>query len=628
MSTDPTDALAAVTTALPGGGEARPGQVQMARAVSDAIDTGRHLLIQAGTGTGKSLAYLVPALLSGKRVVVATATKALQDQLAGKDLPFLGAHLPAGFDFAVLKGRSNYVCRQRLDEVGGESAGQLQIEGFSNARADQIAQIRRWAATTATGDRAELAFEPTAGTWSAVSVGVRECPGAARCPRGQDCFAESARRRAGAARLVVVNQHLLGIDLALGNSFLPEHDVVIVDEAHQLEDIVAAAAGVEIGSARIEAFGRVLKGILAEQSIHDDLDRAASRLEEALKPLAGTRVRRPLGEALDHAVNFARDRVERANNALGKIDNDKASDDVKARKLRALQAALALMNDLDSLLNFSAASHVAWVEGSTPALHLAPIDIAALLRESLWSQHTTVLTSATLPVNLAARLGLDDCGHTALDVGSPFDYDHAALLYCATSLPDPRSSDYRAAVGREIESLIVAAGGRTLALFTSWRAMNEAVDALRPRLPWAVLAQGDEPKAALLDKFIGDESTSLFATMSFWQGVDVPGRSLSLVIIDRIPFPRPDDPVLEARRELVGANAFAEIDVPRAAMLLAQGAGRLIRTADDRGVVAVLDPRLARNRSYRWAIINALPPMRRTAKRDEALEFLRQLRDQ
>ncbi len=271
---------------------------------------------------------------------------------------------------------------------------------------------------------------------------------------------------------------------------------------------------------------------------------------------------------------------------------------------------------------------MAWVEGGrNPALKVASIEVAGVLQENLWPQRTAILTSATIPANLPVRIGVDQQPHSMLDVGSPFDFDRAGLLYCAAHMPDPRSDDFADALHTEIEARVLAAGGRTMALFTSWRRMEAARDHLLDRIPYELLAQGDAPKPALVQRFLDDEESVLFATMSFWQGVDLPGRSLSCVIIDRLPFPRPDDPLLEARREQVGSAAFREIDLPRAAMLLAQGAGRLVRSADDRGVVAVLDSRLATNRSYRWDLISALPPLRRTKDRDEALAFLRAIRD-
>jgi ATP-dependent DNA helicase DinG len=293
-----------------------------------------------------------------------------------------------------------------------------------------------------------------------------------------------------------------------------------------------------------------------------------------------------------------------------------------------MQAAGHLLVDLDLAAGLLE-TDVAWVEdpGRSPVLRVAPLDVRQLLHERLFGKASVVLTSATIPANLPDRLGMEAEDTDVIDVGSPFDYEANALLYCAAHLPDPRDPGYRPALHTELERLILAAGGRTLALFTSRRAMEEAVAQLRPRLPWPVLAQGERPKAALVESFAEDEASCLFATMSFWQGVDVPGAALSLVTIDRLPFPRPDDPLLEARRELAGPSAFSTIDVPRAATLLAQGAGRLIRTAEDRGVVAVLDPRLATARRYRWDIIRALPPMRRTKDRDDAVAFLTAIRD-
>ncbi|MEO5842167.1 MAG: ATP-dependent DNA helicase [Acidimicrobiales bacterium] len=621
-----TDALNHVTPFLAGGGEVRHGQRQMAAAVESAAADHHHLFVQAGTGTGKSLAYLVPALLSGRRTVVATATKALQDQLAQKDLPFLTEHLGMEFTFAVLKGRSNYVCRQRLTEIAGADTGQASLDGLAeHARADQLVRIKQWASETVTGDRAELEFEPSAATWSAVSVGARECPGAARCPSGAVCFAEAARAAASTADLVVVNQHLLALDLALDGTLLPEHDLVVIDEAHQLEDITSSVAGLELTGGSVAAFARLVRYVVANETLIADIDRAGDALGDAIDAMSDTRLQAPLADKLGVALNQARDRVERASNALRNVP-DNAPGDVGARKQRALQASITLLVDIDMVMNFDSEKSVAWIERDS-TIHLAPIDISDIMRRSLWSKKIAILTSATMPNNLSTRLGLAADEHTILDVGSPFDFEHNALLYCAASLPDPRDPGYKPATHRELEALISAAGGRTLALFTSWAAMREAVEYLRPRLPWPLLAQGELPKSALLEQFSDQHATSLFATMGFWQGIDVPGPSLSLVVIDRLPFPRPDDPLLAARRALIGADAFSQIDVPRAATLLAQGAGRLIRSATDRGVVAVLDPRLARGRSYRWQIIAALPPMPRTREREDAESFLRRIRD-
>lgn len=619
-------ALERVTSAL-ASGEDRPGQREMARAVASAISNDRHLVVQAGTGTGKSLAYLVPALLSGRRTVVATATKALQDQLAGKDLPFVAEHLGLPFAFSVLKGRSNYACRQRLAEVATD--GQLTLDGLAErASIDEIRRIGAWAVDSPTGDRAELDFEPSPATWTAVSVSARECPGAARCPKGDVCFAESARRTAGEADVVVVNTHLYSLDLECGGMILPEHEVVVIDEAHQLEDTVSATFGIELSGGRLQNLGRVVRGIIEDDELVTGIDTSGLSLATVLAEHVGRRLRGALEPEIADVLVLARDRIERVRAALGAIDEDRAGGDVGARKQRAVKLASTVTMEIDAAMAVPVTS-VAWVDGPAhnPTLKVAPVEVAEVLREPLWQQKTVVLTSATIPPSLAVRLGLDAGSFTELDAGSPFDYEANAVLYCAAHLPDPRSTTYADALHDELEVLIGAAGGRTLALFTSWRVMEAALDELRSRLPWVVLGQRDLPKPALVEAFAANEHTSLFATMGFWQGIDVPGPSLSLVTIDRIPFPRPDEPLLQARRERARADAFRLVDLPRAVTMLAQGAGRLIRTATDRGVVAVLDPRLATNARYRWDIVRALPPMHRTRDRDEVATFLRSLHD-
>jgi ATP-dependent DNA helicase DinG len=627
MREDVLEALARVTSQLPVG-EERPGQEQMASAVAVAIRTKQHLAVQAGTGTGKTLAYLVPALLGGKKVVVATATKALQDQLSGKDLPFIQRHLGTPFDWAVLKGRSNYLCRQRFAELASlEGQEQLALDGVAaRAPKDEIAALARWSALTATGDRAELPEEPSHAAWSAVSVGTRECPGAARCPSGQICFAEHARQRAIQADVVVVNLHLYGLDLASAGAILPEHDVVIVDEAHQLEDIVSATSGVELTAGRFSDLARRTKGLIADDQLAAGVDDAGRLLTDALRPHRDRRLKGTLPDDLAGALTVARGRVERVLMAAKAVPSD-APEDSKSRALRVVQSATALIDDIQ-VLESPTRDHVVWVEGpdGTPVLRVAPLDVAELLRSTLWAKDTAVLTSATLPVRLPSRLGVDERGITELDVGSPFDYEHQGLLYCAAHLPDPRSDRYLDALAEELVGLIDAAGGRTLALFTSFRVLDEMATRLEGRVDVPILTQRQMPKPRLLEEFTADEATCLFATMGFWQGVDVPGRSLSLVVIDRIPFPRPDEPLLQARRERLGADAFGQIDLPRASTLLAQGAGRLIRTATDSGVVAVLDPRLAKA-GYRWDVVRALPPMRRSKDPEEARAALRAIRD-
>ncbi len=628
MASSPVEAaLRRVTATLPGH-ERRPSQVAMAEAVSTAISSRRHLVVQAGTGTGKSLGYLVPALAAGARVVVATATKALQDQLASRDLPLLAEHLGVPFEFAVLKGRSNYVCVQRLHELA--AAGDqpsLPEPGVPVAALGPLGrELRRlaaWAEDAATGERAGLPWEPSAAAWAQVSVTARDCPGAARCPSGPECFAETARARAAEADVVVVNTHLYAAHLASHGEVLPPHDVVVFDEAHELEDIASASFGVELSPGRFTALARSARPLLADAAAAIAVDQAGGSLAAALEAHLGRRLPHPVPEELGRALGDARTRISALDAGLRHGTDD------GARRLRAQKAALHLAGDIDTVLALDDGS-VAWAEGPahTPVLRVAPLDVGGMLADRLWSGEsapTGVLTSATIPPRIVERVGLPPEATDELDVGSPFDYEHQALLYCAAHLPAPKDPTFEALAIDELVALIEAAGGRTMALFTSWRAMTAAAAAVAARVPWPVLAQGELPKPALVDRFATDEQSCLFATMGFWQGVDVPGRALSLVAIDRLPFPRPDDPLLEARRERLGRAAFGLIDLPRAATLLAQGAGRLIRSSEDRGVVAVLDPRLATAR-YRWELIRALPPMRRSRHRSDVEEFLAPVR--
>ncbi len=602
----------------------------MAMAVARALQERRHLVVQAGTGTGKSLAYLVPLLALGARVVVSTATKALQDQLAQRDLPLLARCL-GPFNFAVLKGRSNYICAQRVREIEGPGEQLFQAELGHLGR--EVRNLVRWAGApgsqggTLTGDRAELSWEPSDAAWAQVSTSGRECPGAAQCPSGTACFADQARRRAAEADVVVVNTHLYASDLALdGAELLPPHDVVVFDEAHELEDIVSGALGSELGPSRVVGLARASRAGAAGPSAALALEDAAVLLGAALRPWRGQALPRPLDKDLSAALALLRERASLLGQQLrpGQDDDEVAG----AARQRANKALAGLLEDLNKLHELPA-GEVAWVEGPehAPVVRVAPIDVGAALARHLWGGEdapTAVLTSATIPPGLGERLGLPAGGYDELSVGSPFAYQEQALLYCPLHLPDPRSPGYEAAMHEELVALLQASEGRAMALFTSWRAMQAAAEVVRARVPWTVLTQSDLPKPKLVEKFTADEHSCLFATMGFWQGVDVPGRSLSLVTIDRLPFPRPDDPLLRARRDAVGAGAFEAIDVPRAATLLAQGAGRLVRSRQDRGVVAVLDPRLGRAR-YRWQLVGSLPPMRRTRHRAEVEAFLASL---
>lgn len=628
-TTEVRRALAAVTGALPAA-EQRPGQVQMAEAVATAIASERHLVVAAGTGTGKTMGYLVPAVLAGKKVVVATATKALQDQLAAKDLPFLAEHLepflPGELQWAVLKGRSNYLCLQRLRELqapGGDGQGQLEIDDLAATTRVEVKRLSEWAASSQTGDLADLTWSVSDAASRAVTVSGDECPGASRCPIGQACFAEQARQRAMASDVVVVNLHLYGLNVAAGGVLLPEHDVVVIDEAHQLEDVMSDTVGVQIGPGRFTNLAGVLRKIVDDPKLVGPVAESATLARDTFGPHLGNRLPMPLPAHVQSALVTMRNRLQEVLTALGKIQTE--VEEAKQRKLRAQQVTTRLMEHLDQAIG-ALDGKVAFVSGSPehPRLEIAPLDVGPVLANGIWAQRTAVLTSATIPSSLAERVGLDAGEVDQIDVGSPFDYENHGLLYCAMHLPDPRSPQREAKVHDEIAALITAAGGRTLALFTSWKAMDAAADAVRLKVVEPIITQRDLPKNALVKAFSEDEATCLFATAGFFQGVDIPGRTLSLVIIDRIPFPRPDDPLLSARREMLGSAAFGQIDIPRASMLLAQATGRLIRTATDRGVVAVLDPRLG-TANYRWDIVNALPPMRRTRHRADAEAFLRDI---
>jgi ATP-dependent DNA helicase DinG len=654
---DAVAALAKVTAQMDSG-EQRPEQQEMCRAVAEAMVTGTHLAVQAGTGTGKSLAYLVPAVLSGKKVVVATATKSLQDQLAEKDLPLVESGLGLPFSYAVLKGRSNYICRQRVAEVGnsgvqpelGADPGDDTVEGPESddergsgespqGLVDEVRTLLAWSLTTATGDRGDLSFEPSSKAWNMVSVGPRECPGAFNCPSGNRCFAEGAREQASVADVVVVNTHLYGAHLASGRAVLPEHEVVIFDETHELEEVMTSSLGVEVTPGRFRALATSARSLVEERDVDllttlstvgDTLgavlaDRVGTRVlhDDADPPVDDSELAELLGRAADVSGRVT-DALRRGGVQISLLGDGGSDADRSSRKTRAISAATHLTDDLQRLVSRTD-GEVAWVDGTrrNVRLRLSPIDVGPAMAALLWGEVTAVMTSATVPPLLVKRVGLEGFPTEELDVGSPFDYRAHALLYVARHLPDRRAPDAEEKLHTELELLIAAAGGRTLALFTSRRATEEAAAALAPDLPYTLLLQGDLPKGRLLEQFAEDETSCLFATMGFWQGVDIPGRALSLVTLDRLPFPRPDDPLLQARRARAGSRAFSVVDLPRAATLLAQGSGRLIRTAEDRGVVAVLDSRLA-TATYRGVLLGALPPMRRSVELSEVEAFLRE----
>ncbi len=639
---DAAAALVEVIAELPGGGEQRDGQAEMAAAVHDAMAGGGTLLCQAGTGVGKSLAYLIPAALAaaaGKRVVIATATLALQDQLVGKDLPLVAAgmaeRLGRPVRWEVLKGRNNYLCRHRFGEHAQQQfdLGDGPATPTELARRQQLSEIQQWVPRTRTGDRSELAAAPDARVWSSVSVTSTECIGAERCPEGHRCFAEEARARSARAGIVVTNQHLYCIDLFGDGYLFGPHDAVVFDEAHQLEPVVTQVAGLEITPAGFTRLATEAREVGAGGPAADAVADMAERLANELAPLRDTRLGAITGD-LESLLELIDGRVTqlaaelRPSGTAGPNGLDAGGDGSgDLEQLRVGRIAAESLTALRAALDPPQGT-VILVEGRG-RLRLAPLEVGDLLASRLWGRQACVLTSATLGPHFVGRLGVPAADHTYLAVDSPFDYRANALLYCARHLPAPTNDAYREAAIDELAELVAAVGGRTLALFTSWRALNDTAGALTERLNGVrVLRQGGElSNAALLDALGDDPATVVCGTMSFWQGVDVAGPALSLLAIDRLPFTRPNEPLAAARREAAGSDAFMTVDVPNAADMLAQGVGRLIRTTVDRGVVAVLDSRLA-TAGYRSRLLDPLPPMRRSIHQAEAIEFLCSIRNQ
>jgi ATP-dependent DNA helicase DinG len=630
------------------GGSERSGQLEMATAVAHAFETGEHLAVQAGTGTGKSLAYLVPAIVRAVSddtpVVVSTATIALQRQLVNRDLPQLADALtdalPRPPRFALLKGRQNYLCLNKIHNGAASSSDDEPPDELFEPKAltalgRDVQRLTAWAPSTQSGDRDDLKPGVADRSWSQVSVSARECLGMARCPFGTECFAERARATAGGADIVVTNHALLAIDAVADSAVLPEHQLLVVDEAHDLVDRVTAVASGELTSAALGVASRRITR-LVEPEMMQRWERASANFTGAIQNAQLIKPGRidHLDDELATYLMALRDAASAARSVI-----DMSPSDPKAASARAeAVASLTEIGDAASrmLTSFAPAipdrTDVVWLDhednrGSTRAvLRVAPLSVAGLLRNRLFAGATTVLTSATLTVGgsfdaMAAAWGLADVQDEAradaetrwrgIDVGSPFQHAKAGILYVAAHLPPPgRDGAGSAEQLSEIADLVTAAGGRTLGLFSSMRAARAAAEAMAERLSTPVLCQGDDSTAALVEQFAADPATSLFGTLSLWQGVDVPGPSLSLVIIDRIPFPRPDDPLLSARQRAVaarGGNGFMAVAASHAALLLAQGAGRLLRGVDDRGVVAVLDSRMATAR-YGGYLRASLPP--------------------
>ncbi|MFW5471808.1 ATP-dependent DNA helicase [Knoellia sp. CPCC 206450] len=638
------DLLAAAVSSV--GGSERAGQVTMAKAVADAIDTGTHLLVQAGTGTGKSLAYLVPAVQhaidAGKPAVVATATLALQAQIVDRDMPrvadALAPLLGRRPTYAIVKGRRNYLCAHKLeggfpDDDADSLLGVGAVDQQAGRLGQEVVRLREWAGETESGDRDELVPGVSERAWRQVSVSAHECMGS-KCPMVADCFVERSRDAAKDVDVIVTNHSFMAIDAFEGRQMLPEHDVLVVDEAHELVDRVTATITDEVtpamartaakragrqadSSETIDDAGTFLESVLDEipegrlTGVPDNLALALARLRDTTRQVQ-TELKPAQGQEVDGARQVARAAVDELNENASRILEERELD-------------------------------VVWVSKDPrrgSVLRVAPMSVAMLVRDKVFEDRTVILTSATLELGgtfdaVAGTIGLRGEGSpswTGLDVGSPFDYPQQGIAYVAKHLPPPGRDGASPEAMDEIETLVRAAGGRTLGLFSSMRAARAATDEMRERLKdldgeVSVLCQGEDQISTLVRQFARDPRTCLFGTLSLWQGVDVPGSSCQLVIIDRIPFPRPDDPLASARSQAIarmGGNGFMAVSATHAALRLAQGAGRLIRRGDDRGVVAFLDSRMMSAR-YAGFLQRSLPPFWPTSDRDLVLNALKRL---
>ncbi len=611
----------------------------MTAAIADAVRDNAHLLVQAGTGTGKSLAYLAPALTVDGPVVISTATLALQSQLVDHDLPRLSEAVAPILGreptFALLKGRHHYVCLAKLEHADEEEgAGQDALFektrwlGEAGRLGKQIVRIRDWALSSETGDRDELDPGVDDTAWRAVSTPARECVGATKCPYGTECFAELSRARAREVDVVVTNHSLLSYDMLAGRHIVPQHKLLIVDEAHELADRVSSAAQAELTSAGVDSTARAARSFV-EGEHYQGLLEAADALTVGLAEVPPGRLTAGLPPPLHEACVLLDSATRAALNDVGDVKLDDAD---PVRK----QLAKSLLSDVSTTaqrLLDNSDHDVAWVEHEPRrALVVAPLSVSGLLNEHLYDGRTVVATSATLALGgkfetVAKALG-QPTGYRTLDVGSPFDYPKQGILYVASHLPRPTASGLSDAAGEELLRLVTALGGRTLGLFSSRRAAQQAAELVRAKTDLTVLLQGDESLPILVRRFREERSSSLFGVMSLWQGVDVPGDACQLVVIDRLPFPRPDEPLAAARAAAVdaaGGSGFAAVSVPIAAIRLAQGVGRLIRSTHDRGVVAILDSRLESARSYGAFMRNTLPPFWYTTKPEVVLGALKRL---
>ena len=657
-------ALDAAVSAI--GGQPRDGQIEMAEAVANALSDRHHLLVQAGTGTGKSLAYLVPALVHGKKVLVATATLALQRQLIERDLPkikgALEKELNRDISFAIYKGVGNYVCLQKMNNAPDDPETQAVLE-ISSLESD-AKRLRAWAQSAgASGDRDD-APDVDRRVWAANSVSGRECMGADECPSGSKCFAALAKAKAQTADIVVTNHTLLAIEIVDSHPILPERDAIILDEAHEFMDRTTQAVTEELTAARVSRAANMARKHMPGKAT-DAFYKAAEKFAAAINDYADDLKADPakagrldkLPSQLEAPLRAVKEAVT-AINALIAADAEIIDPNTMAERAR-VKGALNEINQTCTKLLKPGHTHVLWFEPTYSTLYLAPLAVSDVLRGNLLTQTPVIATSATLTVGksfdaIAKNIGfviagkndeedeadeseaddkdlMDPANLQILDVGSPFDFANQGMLYLPKDLPEPGRDGPSKEALTELGELIEAAGGRTLALFSSWRGVEMADEHLRNvlaelKIPIITQRRGDSV-GPLVDKFAKDERSILLGTISLWQGIDVPGSACTLVAIDRIPFPRPDEPVLSARAaeaDAAGGSGFMQISLPRAALLLAQGTGRLIRSLDDRGVVAILDSRIV-NKRYGSILLNSMPPFWRTNDGEVIKDALRRL---
>ena len=658
MSAKVREALDAAVTAI--GGAPREGQIEMAEAVANALTDRHHLMVQAGTGTGKSLAYIIPPLVHGRKVLVATATLALQRQLVERDLPAvvpaLEKVLGREITYAIYKGVGNYICLQKMNSEEPDADGEIML-GISSLEKD-AKRLHEWARKPGVSGDRDDAPEVDRRVWAANSVSGRECVGADKCAFGAQCFAANAKGKAQTADVVVTNHTLLAIEIVDSHPILPERDAVVLDEAHEFMDRATQAVTEELTSARVLRASAMARKFMPGK-LADAFHKAANDFHEAMvdygESIRGDFAAQGRLEEIPQSLESPIRKVRQSAQAITQFmsaDDEIIDTDILAERARVKGAVNEISTTAATLLKLGD-GFVLWYEPTFSTLHLAPLSVSDVLRENLLTQTPVIATSATLTVGnsfnaLAKSIGflvgddlnsdvksgeVDPANVQMLDVGSPFDFANQGVLYMPKHLPEPGRDGPSIEVLTELGELIDAAGGRTLALFSSWRGVEAADVHLRKvlaELPIKIFTQkrGDSV-GPLVEKFAKDETSILLGTMSLWQGVDVPGNSCILVAIDRIPFPRPDEPVMSARAaqaDAAGGSGFMQVSLPRAALLLAQGTGRLIRSVEDRGVVAILDSRIVTKR-YGSVLLNSMPPLWRTSDKDVVRESLKRLNE-